>query len=238
VNLVEQKAHIVKRDLFQRDGQIFRELSNKPEFTQINKYDLNDLLYDQLAWLPEKLSIDSKELIQVNIHTIPVARMGDGNLWVLPEDIKTYWPDLNEISNSYGAVHDMVNAATINHVMSWGIRVETAGLRSQPLMHYDQLRENFDMVVAGAGLDTREDHHYDNPRTTTHLTITVVLLLTAEMLRLVRRQTEAVVAYCDNHLKELGAPEEEEEADMEGAFFDFIRADGFDTTVLLMPGME
>lgn len=236
MNLVEQKAHIVQSSSRPRIAGIFHFIADKPAFAPINRYDLNDLMYDKLAWMPEALSIDSKELVQVNIRTVPMSRMADGNLWVMHENIRTYWPDLNDAENSYGAIHEMIHAATINHVMSWGLDVQLEGLRSQQRLGYDQLRENFDMIVVGVGLDEREDHKWSIPRTTKHLTITVVLLLTADFFRLVKRQTENAIVYCDNHLKEKCEPGEE--VGLEDPFFDYVRAEGFDTTVLLMPGAE
>lgn len=235
MNLVEQMAHIVKREDPRLQGQLFRELKDNPDFTLINHYDLNDLLYDKLAWMPPDLSIDSKELIQVNIRTIPVSRSDDGTLRIFHSDTMTYWPDLNEISNSYGALHDMVHAATIRHVISWDLRINQPELRSEQSFGYDQLRENFDMVVAGAGLNEFEDHRWNYPRTTNHLTITVVLLLTPGLMELISTQKQLEIAVCDNHLRQHEGAIELEDND-NGPFYNFLRTAGFDNTVLLAPG--
>ncbi|MNC13603.1 hypothetical protein D3C81_379170 [compost metagenome] len=237
MNPCDQLAHITCRRKSPRLAEIFKKLDGDSHFQQLDMYELNDLLYREMAWMPSALSMDSEELYQVNIRTIPVARFEDGQLRVLSLDSHTYWPNLNDVQNQHGVLQDMVHAAMVRHVMSWGLRITEPELRMPVYFSLDQLRQNFDAVVVGAGLHTFHDADRRVPRTTNHLTITVVLTITPPLMYQIRDQAKAEIFLCDNKLAPIGNfPELVNNGDE--SFYDFLRKYSYDSSVMLMPGLE
>lgn len=237
MNPCDQLAHITCRRDSPRLAQIFKEMDGNSHFQQMDLYHLNDLLFRELAWMPSAVSMDSKELYQVNIRTIPMARFDNGDLRVLSMDTQDYWPTLNDVPNEHGVLQSMVEAAMIKHVMDWGLRIKEPELRTPVHFTFDQLRQNFDAVVVGAGLHTLVDSDRRVPRTTNHLTITVVLMITPSLMYQVRDQAKAQIYICDNNLQPTGNFDEVVDNGNE-SFFDFLRKHSYDSSVMLMPGLE
>jgi hypothetical protein len=237
MNPCDLKAHITCRRKSPRLAEIFKKMDGNSHFQQFDMYELNDLLFKELAWMPSSLSMDSEELYQVNIRTVPMVRLENGNLRVLSMDTADYWPNLNDITNEHGVLTSMVEAAMIRHVMSWGLRIKEPELRMPVHFTFDQLRQNFDAVVVGAGLHSLVDNDRRVPRTTNHLTITVVLMITPSLMYQVRDQAKAQIFLTDNSL---GQHQNFDEVVDNGneSFFNFLREQSFDGTVMLMPGLE
>jgi hypothetical protein len=237
MNPCDQLAHITCRRKSPRLAEIFKKLDGDSHFQQLDMYELNDMLFRELAWMPSMVSMDSEELYQVNIRTIPIARFEDGGLRVLSMDTQTFWPSMNDVQSEHAVLQDMVHAAMVKHVMSWGLRIKEPELRMPVYFSFDQLRQNLDAVVVGAGLHTLTDELRRVPRKTNHLTINVVLTITPSLMYQIRDQSRAQIYICDNNLQPINNFEGVVDNGNE-SFFDFLRKHSYDSSVMLMPGLE
>ena len=240
MNLCELRAHVMRRDST-RMAAIFNELKEDSQFKQFDIYEMNDFLFRELVWAPEEVSVDSRELYQINIRTIPMVRYGNGNLCILSEDAQTFWPSLNDITNPHTPIHDMVHAALVNHVTGWDLRIDAPAMRMPVPFTYDQLRQNFDGIVVGAEKVMYLDTELKVAKLTKHLTITVVLLITPNVLYALGNQKyggERTGFYtCDNSLK-TEVEDSELPFDQNESFYAHLTKNSFDATVMLLPGLE
>lgn len=221
-----------------RNIDLFR-LWDEPKFRELNIYDLNDLLVDNIIVAPEHLGRDSEELYQLVFEFVPMHRTDNGMLEVLGRNIREIKCIADDYDGDLLPLHQMVENAAARHVMDWGLRVKEPAYLHHAYLTFDQLRGSIDPIVVGIHRYTLT---HERARVTTRnqvLKITVALMLKNDLIRDVSETTGYAIMQTDNRgyipnttdligIHGIGGHE----------LWKHIREDGYDGTIVHMPGLE
>lgn len=231
---------VLDRPEYPRNIDLFRLWEGNREFKEMDLYELDGLLNDNLLAGPRHLATNTDDLYMVMLTIIPVQRNPqNGTLKVLGRCVIDWIPDEEDVPDRFAPMHTIAENLLMKTLDTTNLRFSGMKCMENEYVPAFSLRQKVDLVVNGIGTYALLEDHRKPVARTKFLKITATMLMRDGLLEEWAEQRGGQVFETDNNGKLLDGSGLLSEAGIGNqAFFRHIEAKGFDSTVICQPGLE
>lgn len=209
-------------------------------FKSIDMYSLADQLHNDISYVPPGAVVNNPNINQLVFNGLVVHRAIDGTLHFLTSHSRlwraVHKPTYDELCEPHAAVGAAAEKLLLNTLFNMGLTTKDTPGEIEEAVSLDVLRRCTDYIVCGHSIDEKLTKVGSNERVVRSLNVLGAMLINTQLFNYMVKRGYTWLEMDNNMFP--SAPGEYTHTNYSEGMTAFINEHGFDSAVIIHPGLE